>query len=91
MLAPPRVCVPPATTTPPSPEIAPSKPLLPAVNVSVLLPSATLPPPDSVVIDAPFVVPEMSRTPSFTTPLDAAMLPVPCSASVPAAIVVVPV
>ena len=68
----------------------------PAVIVRVCEPRFTLLPatPFSVVIEAPAVVPEISNVAAALvrlTPLDAAMLPVPVKASVPAAIVVAPV
>ena len=61
------------------------------VAVSVWLPKATVPLPDSVVIDAPALVLEISNVPLSLTPLDVAMLPLPDSARVPDEIVVAPV
>ena len=60
-------------------------------KVSVCAPSATNPLPDSVVIVAPDVVPEILNVPSSATPLDAAMPPVPVSTNTPPLIVVAPV
>ena len=62
------------------------------VRVRVRPPSATLPPPARLATDAPLVVAEMSSVPLLVTPLDAATLPPPVSASVaPLSMVVVPV
>ena len=68
----------------------------PFAIVSVWLPSVTLllATPLSVVMVAPAVVPDMSNVPAALakfTWLDAAMLPVPLSASVPPLMVVTPV
>jgi hypothetical protein len=62
----------------------PFGPAAAAVRVRNWLPSTTDPLPDSVVIEAPEVVPEMSNVPfvATDTPLDVAMLPLPVSAKV---------
>ena len=64
--------------------LVPADPAAAAVSVRVRLPSATLPAPDSVVIEAPAVVAEISSVPlaAIDTPLEVAMLPMPDSASV---------
>ena len=96
MLLPVSTSLPPANVKPPVPPMLPAK--LPDAfeSVSVWAPSATVPPatPERLAIVAPAVVPEISKTPAAPprlTPLDAAMLPVPLSTSVPALIVVRPV
>ena len=63
---------------------------------NLLLPKVTTPTPapllDKVLIDAPALVPEISKVPLAATPLEFAMLPVPVNASVVLApIVVAPV
>ena len=83
--------MPPVRVTPPLPPIAPEKAVEALVRVSVCAPRATLPEPDRVLIEAPDVVPEISKMPLSVTPLDEAILPVPVSASVPPLIVVAPV
>ncbi len=62
---------------PPAPEMSPEKAETAPVKVRVLDPNATLPLPDSVTIEAPAVVPEMSKVPSSATPEDWATEPVP--------------
>ena len=90
-MTPDRVCVPAASVSPPLPPIEPAKLPEALVRVSVLVPSATLPEPDSDLIDvlAP-ETPETSNTLLATTPLEFAMLPAPVRASVPAEMVVRP-
>jgi hypothetical protein len=81
--------------TPPAPLMTPKKvpagfdpsaPAAPAVIVRVWPPSTTEPLalPESVVMEAPAVVPEMSNVPplSINTMLDVATLPLPNSARV---------
>ena len=51
----------------------------------------TAPLPERLLIVAPLLVPEMSKVPLAVTPLDAATLPLPLSASVPPLITVPPV
>ena len=87
-----------AIVSPPPPLMVPLKLVFPApaVIVRVCEPRFTLllAAPVSVVIEAPAVVPEISNVAAAVvrpTPLDAAMLPVPVKASVPASIVVAPV
>ena len=79
---------------PPS-AITPLKVVLAAVIMRVLDPSLTLPTPapllDKVLIDAPALVPEISKVPLAATLLEVAMLPVPLKAKVPPLMVVVPV
>ena len=84
------VSVPPVTERPPLPAMMPAKVVAPLLIVSVLVPSVTAPLPDNVLIEAPAVVPEISKVPLSATPLEAAMLPEPLSAKVPAEIVVAP-
>ena len=67
---------------PPVPPMIPAKVSLAAVSVRVLVPSVTAPLPDNVLIEAPAVVPEISKVPLSATPLEAAILPEPVSASV---------
>src|SRR6185503_15803454 len=76
---------------PPAPPMTPAKLPDALVRVSVLVPRATLPEPDKVLMNAPELVPEISKVPLSTTPLDEAMLPAPASASVPPEMVVAPV
>ena len=92
LLEPDSVSVPPATVSPPVPPMLPEN--VPAAfdRVSIWLPSVTAPAPVTLVTVAPEVVAEMSNVPASATPEDAAMLPLPVSAKVaPAAIVVAPV
>ena len=74
------------------PLITPAKVPAALVRVSVLFPSATVPPlpPDKFVIDVPADNPEISNLASATTTLEAAMLALPVNASTPALIVVEP-
>src|SRR6185503_10500288 len=91
-LLPVSVAVPPETIKPPAPSVAPSKLPLALVSVKLFAPSATVPLPVNVVIEAPAVVPEISNVPLLATPLDAATLPAPDRASVlPLSTVVAPV
>ncbi len=70
----------------------PSKLSCPAVIVRGWLPSATVPVPARLRIDAPEAVPAMSSVPLSMTRDEAAMLPAPVSARVaPGAMVVTPV
>ncbi len=48
-----------------------------AVKVRVLPPSATVPAPKRLLIDAPLVAPEMSKVPSTSTREDWAIEPAP--------------
>ena len=70
---------------PPS-AITPLKVVLALLSVRVWAPSLTLPTPapllDKVLIDAPALVPEISKVPLAATLLEVAMLPVPVNASV---------
>ena len=81
-------------TIPPS-AITPLKVVLALLSVRVWAPSLTLPTPapllDKVLIDAPALVPEISKVPLAATLLEVAMLPVPLKAKVPPLMVVVPV
>ena len=79
-------------TPPPIPEIVPEKVVDALVRVSVLLPSATLPLPLSVMIEAPEPVAEMLNVPgpATLTSLESSMFPLPESANVPALIAVSP-
>ena len=84
--------MPPETVRPPVPPIAPDRVPAALLSVSVCEPSVTVPAPDSVVIVAPEVVPEIFNVPASETPEEAAMLPAPDSASVaPEETVVAPV
>ena len=74
--------MPPLTTVPPVPEISPAKVVLPLLNVRVCAPKVTPPLPDKVTMDAPLVVPEISKVPLLTTSEDVATLPVPVKAKV---------
>ena len=90
-MVPDNVSVPlPLTVSAPEPEMTPEKVPAPAVSVSVSVPRVTPPAPDSVLIEAPAVVAEISKVPASATPLDVAIEPEPDSASVPAVIVVAP-
>ena len=76
---------------PPVPPMLPEKVLAAWVSVSVWLPNATLPAPDRVWIDAPALVPDRSNVPASATPEELAIDPLPASASVvPAPMVVAP-
>ena len=92
-MSPDSVSVPVVSVSPPLPSIAPEKVRCASgiVSVSVCAPSVTVPLPDSVMIEAPGVVAEMSNVPSSATSLELAMVPAPDSASVPPLIVVAPV
>ena len=94
VLAPDKVKLPALTTK------LPKAPLItPAYSPEVFDKVSTLPPntkllellPVKLVIVAPVVVPLMSNVALFTTPLDAAILPLPVKLKVPALIVVKPV
>ena len=80
----------PVSVSPPAPPITPANVEDWLVSVSVFDPSVTPPDPDSVAIEAPLVVPEISNVPLSATPLDNAIDPAPASARVPAVIVVAP-
>ena len=81
-------------TIPPS-AITPLKVVLALLSVRVWAPSLTLPTPapllDKVLIDAPALVPEISKVPLAATLLEVAILPLPLKAKVPPLMVVVPV
>ena len=66
---------------PPS-AMMPANVVEPAAIVSPFAPSATLPPPVRVAIEAPTVVWEMSKLPLSNTPAEEAIEPVPLSANV---------
>ncbi len=86
-----RVSVPPDTTTAPLPPITPPKVLAALVTLRVRLPRTTLPAPATSRMLAPLVVAEMSKVPLAVTRLDVAMPPLPDSASVvPASMMVSP-
>lgn len=89
-LTPDSVCAPPLTVRPPVPPIVPLNVPAAFASVSVRPPRATMPEPVNALMVAPEVVPEISNVPLFTTPLEAAMLPAPDNASVPALMVVLP-
>ena len=77
--------------SPPLPLMLPENIVEPFEMVSVWPPKLTLPAPESVLIVAPAVVPEMSNVPAATlTRLELERLPVPVSASVPPEISVAP-
>ena len=69
---------------PPMPPSAmtPANVVEPAATVSACAPSATLPEPIRVAIEAPVVVCEMSKVPLSKTTAEVAIEPVPLSASV---------
>ncbi len=92
-LWPARLSVPEAMVTPPSgpPSISPENEPDASVSVSVRLPVLRKPVPDSVVIEAPLLVWEMSSWPLSTTPDDAAIAPEPFRKSAPLLMVVRPV
>ena len=92
MLAPLSVSLPAVSVSPPPVlPITPEYVLDAFVSVRVRAPSVTPPAPDSVAIEAPEVVPEISKVPASATPLDVAIEPEVNSANVPALIVVAPV
>ena len=80
MLVPLKVSAPAATVTPPEPLIPPEKVVEALVRVRVSPPRATTPEPDRVMIDAPALVPEMSKTPLTSTSEESAIEPVPVNA-----------
>ena len=85
------VSAPPVPPLRPPSAITPAKVSLALVRVSAWPPSATVPLPDRLVIDAPDVVPEMSNAPLAATAL-ALIDPAPANARVaPVSIVVSPV
>ncbi len=87
-------CVPPAIVRLPLvPLITPAKVSAPAVMVRVLLPSTVEPEllPDRLMMEAPEVVPLISKLALLIMLLELAIEPVPVKDRVPAEIVVVPV
>ncbi len=83
--------MPPVTVKPPAPPITPLKSPAALFTVRDWEPSAMTPVPDSALSEAPAAVAEISNRPLLTSPDEAAMLPLPVSASVPLVIVVAPV
>ena len=72
-----RVSVPAATVTSPEPPITPLKVVEALLRVRVWPPRLTIPFPVNVTMEAPAVVPEMSKKPLSVTTLELAMPPVP--------------
>ncbi len=88
-LTPERVSVPPPTISDPAPKMSPEKVPAASVRVRVSAPSRTRPWPERLTIEAPAVVPEMSKRPLSLTPAEWAIEPLPRSARVAPGLMVV--
>ena len=72
-----KASAPAATVTPPEPLMPPEKTVEALVSVRVSAPRFTTPEPDRVTIEAPAVVPVMSKVPKSATLAESAIEPVP--------------
>src|SRR5882757_2653691 len=91
LLLPDRVSLPPARVSPPVPEMLPAKVPDALVKVRLAAPSCTAPTPERDTIETSPVAAAIEKVPLSVRLLDAAMLPLPDSASVPDDMVVAPV